>query len=171
MRLRIPVVEVEDEGAAVGAGSVETGVLLRGQAERFLPFFLTLEPVGVGIGVRRLVPHELHEPFLGLALDLHDHLAFELAEALVREKKGDEDGRDPDRHKPFVPDVAGRAERQPARFQFRVELLDMRLEPAAVQGKAQRGDLLFQQFLVGQVDPGRVVHAGHCSAIPDGEEA
>ena len=154
MALRIPVVEMHDVGAAVRTRTVELRRLLgRSQAESLLPFFLPVELVGVGVGVRRLVAHQLHEPLRRLALDFEDHLALELAQPVMHEKERNEDRRDADRHEPFVADVAGRMKRQPLLRKLVVKLLDERLEFAAFELQAELGNLFLQQLVVAEIDP------------------
>src|SRR5205814_8043783 len=81
MTLRIPVFEMHDVAAAERARPVSVRRLLaRRRSESLLPLFLARKLVGIGVGVPRLVPYQLHEPLFRSALDLEHHRPLQRAQ-------------------------------------------------------------------------------------------
>ena len=78
--------------------------------------------------MRGFVPDQFHEGFGRFAFNIQHDFSFQLAEPVVRQKKGNEDHRQIDRHKPFIADVARRIEGQPFLREFAVKFFDERLE-------------------------------------------
>ncbi len=113
MALRIPVVEIHDITAAERARLIKTRRLFaRRPPESLLPLFFPRQLIGIAVGMRRLMPHQFHEPLGRPALDLEHHRLFQRAQSIVDEKKGNENRRDADRHEPFIADVTGRMQHQ-----------------------------------------------------------
>src|SRR5205814_10564821 len=145
---------------AVRARPIKTGRFVGGgEPEGALPLLLLVELVGVGIGVRGLMPNQSHEPLGRLTFHLQDHLSLELAQPLVRQKERNENRRNAYRNKPFVSHMTGRVEGQALLRQLIVKLLDQRLEFGALQLQAKLGDLLLQQLVVAQIAPIAGFHA------------
>jgi hypothetical protein len=70
------------KAAAVGAGAVIRRRFVVGRfAEGLLPFSFSYERIGVGVGVRGLVPDEFHEPLVGFAFDFENDFLFQAAAA------------------------------------------------------------------------------------------
>ena len=101
--------------------------------------------------MRRLVPHQFHEPLGRPALDLEHHRLFQRTQPVVDEKERNENRRDADRHEPFIADVTGRTT-APARVRCKlvVKLPDERFQRGAFEPQAEFGDAAFEKFLIAQ---------------------
>src|SRR6185369_9268029 len=109
---------------------------------------LSLKLKCVAVSVRHLVPHQFHEPLRRFALDFEHHCPLQCPEPIVHEIKRNEDGRDTNRHEPFIADVSWRMKREPSDGKLVVELPDQRFERRALEPQTERGDATLEKFLV-----------------------
>src|ERR1700726_3160456 len=146
--LRIPIVQMHDVAATERAWPVGVRCLFARRGPKNLPpLFLSRKLVGVGIGMCCLVPHQFHEPFRRLALDLEHHRPLQRTEPVVHEKKRHEDRRDTNGYKPFIADVSWRMKYEPLRRKLVIKLPDKRFESRAIEPQAELGDAAFEKFL------------------------
>ena len=82
--------------------------------------------------------------------DFEHHCPLQRPQPIVHEKKRNEDGRDTDRHEPFIADVTGRMKGESLGRKLVVELPDQRFQRRALEPQTERGDAAFEKFLVAQ---------------------
>src|SRR5205814_7355327 len=141
MALRIPVFEMHDVAAAERARPVSVRRLLaRRWPENLPPHFLPRKLVGIGVGVPRLMSHQLHKPLFRSSLDFEHHRPLQRPQPVVDEKKRNENRRDTDWHEPFVANIAWRMKHQPLRRKLIVELPNQWFNHRAFEPQAKRGD-------------------------------
>src|SRR5205823_12696300 len=149
MTLRIPVFEMHDVAAAERARPVSVRRhLARRRPENLPPHFLPRKLVGIGVGVPRLMSHQLHKPLFRSALDLEHHRPLQRPQPVVDEKKRHEDRRNANWHEPFITDVTRRMKHKTVGRKLLVELPDELLECSALEAQAELGDTALDKFLV-----------------------
>src|SRR3982750_3155582 len=105
MTLRVPIFKMHNVAATERTWPVSCRrFLARGVPEKFLPFFLSSEPVSVHVSVTSLMPHQFHEPLRRLPLHLKHHRSLQRAQPVVHKKERNKNCRNTDGHKPFIAD-------------------------------------------------------------------
>ena len=156
MALRVPVVDVQDEAAAVRLRRVELRIGDRRRAEQRLAAPAPPQQIGVVDGVADFVAQDAHAPGRRAAFDLEHLLALEPRQPRMREVERDGDARHAVRREPLVrqpevrPEARCRARPAPRRARRSASRSTL---PSI--GDVELGHPQIEQFVVGPFRPAR----------------
>ena len=160
MALRVVPVEVDHEAAAVGTGQVELRIGLGAAAEQGPAAAARAQVIRVFDGVTRLVAQDAQAPLRRPALDLQRLFLLEPGQARVGQVERDGEAGHAVRAEPFPGQPGVGAELQAAAGQLGPELVQVRLERAALEGHPQVAHADVEQALVVVGGPERLAAAG-----------
>ena len=155
MALRVPVVDVQDEAAAVRLRRVELRVVDRRGPEQRLAAPAAAQHVGVVDRVTELVTQDAHAPRRRAPLDFEHLLALEPGEPRVRQVERNRDAGHAVGREPLVRQPEMRAEDHAALGQLRLEVADALLQRAAIDREIELRHPQVEELVVSPLGPER----------------